>query len=109
MKIIQFHSDGVFRVPEDEMDVPRIPVHPIGFNDARKVFMQMDGAEAPEDWRGALNATYRLGPQLRTSGWKVKLEVHNIRKLATTYNVIGFIRGRAEPDRYVIYGNHRDA
>lgn len=26
-----------------------------------------------------------------------------------TYNVIGVIRGSEEPDRYVIYGNHRDS
>lgn len=29
--------------------------------------------------------------------------------MATIQNVFGVIRGREEPDRYVILGNHRDA
>lgn len=35
--------------------------------------------------------------------------MHNVKKIVPTYNVIGFIRGSLEPDRYVIHGNHRDA
>lgn len=36
------------------------------------------------------------------------MEVYNDKKILPTYNVIGYIRGQVEPDRYVIYGNHRD-
>ena len=39
---------------------------------------------------------------------KIRLEVYNEKKIVPTYNVVGFIRGRVEPDRYIIYGNHRD-
>lgn len=45
---------------------------------------------------------------LGRSARKIRLEVHNDKQLVPTYNVIGFIRGQVEPDRYVIYGNHRD-
>lgn len=100
---------GAHRIREDQMDVPKIPVHPIGFNDAMKIMVQMTGPEAPPHWRGKLNMTYRIGPQLRLPGWKIRLEVHNEKKIVPTYITVGFIRGQVEPDRYVIYGNHRDA
>ena len=39
----------------------------------------------------------------------MKLEVNNVKRILPTYNVIGVVRGSEEPDRYVIYGNHRDS
>jgi len=103
---------GAHRISEDKMDMkemPTIPVQPIGFNDALKIMVQLSGPEAPPAWRGKLNTTYRIGPKLRVPGWKIRLEVHNEKKIVPTYTVVGFIRGEVEPDRYVIYGNHRDA
>lgn len=62
--------DGAFRIAEENWkDLPKIPVHPVGFNDALKIIVQMAGPKVPSNWRGGLNATYRLGPQLRTPGW----------------------------------------
>ena len=37
------------------------------------------------------------------------MEVNNKLERRTIYNVIGQIRGKEEPDRYVLMGNHRDA
>ena len=39
----------------------------------------------------------------------VKLEVTNVKKIATVNNVIAVFKGWEEPDRYVIMGNHRDS
>ena len=39
----------------------------------------------------------------------VKLEVTNVKRIATVYNVIAVFKGWEEPDRYIILGNHRDA
>lgn len=62
--------EGVFRVPpENWKDSPQIPVHPIGFNDALKILVQLSGPEAPINWRGGLNVTYKVGPRLRLPGW----------------------------------------
>ncbi|KAK4312971.1 hypothetical protein Pmani_015636 [Petrolisthes manimaculis] len=69
----------------------------------------MDGAEAPVEWQGGLNLTYRLGPGLVTAGWKVKMDVHTSNIPVTIYNVVAMIQGSEEPDRYVVLGNHRDA
>lgn len=40
---------------------------------------------------------------------KVHLKVHNQLVNRTIYNVIGYIRGKVEPDRYVMIGSHRDS
>ena len=42
-------------------------------------------------------------------GGEVKVSVHNRLELRTSSNVLGIIQGAVEPDRYVIYGNHRDS
>ncbi|XP_063880659.1 putative N-acetylated-alpha-linked acidic dipeptidase isoform X1 [Scylla paramamosain] len=101
--------DGVYRLPEEQTDTPRIPAHTVSYNDALKLLINMGGQEVPEEWRGALNVTYRMGPSLARRGWQVKLEVNNVKRIVPTYNVIGVLRGSEEPDRYVIYGNHRDS
>lgn len=63
------YVDGAYRIPEESMDIPKILVHPVGFNDAVKILVQLAGPEVPASWRGGLNITYRLGPNLRESGW----------------------------------------
>lgn len=32
-----------------------------------------------------------------------------MKKVTPIFNVVGVVRGSEEPDRYVIYGNHRDS
>nr|XP_027215301.1 putative N-acetylated-alpha-linked acidic dipeptidase isoform X2 [Penaeus vannamei] len=101
--------EGVYRLPEDKTDSPKIPAHTLSYNDARKLLVNMGGPEVREEWKGRLNITYRMGPELARKGWTLKLEVNNKKHIVPTYNVIGLIRGSEEPDRYVILGNHRDA
>ena len=72
----------------------------------------MGGEEVPQEWRGAIpGLTYRLGPGFDEAhaGWRVRLVVNNYIRDSHSQNVIGIIRGSEEPDRLVIFGNHRDA
>lgn len=101
--------ESAFRIPEEEAPIPKIPVQPISYHDAFQLLRELGGAVAPSSWQGDLNTTYHLGPGFRESGWSVNLEVNNKNVLTTTYNVISVLRGREEPDRYVILGNHIDA
>ncbi|KAL7978350.1 hypothetical protein Chor_014889 [Crotalus horridus] len=39
----------------------------------------------------------------------VQVDVYNQREIKPSSNVLGVIRGSVEPDRYVLYGNHRDS
>uniref|UniRef100_A0A2I3HKQ0 Aminopeptidase NAALADL1 n=1 Tax=Nomascus leucogenys TaxID=61853 RepID=A0A2I3HKQ0_NOMLE len=42
-------------------------------------------------------------------GCPVNVSVYNRLELRNSSNVLGIIRGAVEPDRYVLYGNHRDS
>ncbi|MBN3300977.1 FOLH1 carboxypeptidase, partial [Amia calva] len=88
-----------------------IPVTPIGYDDAIKYLRIMGGPEVASAWRGKLNVTYRLGPGFAEphKNSKIKLYVQTYNERRMTKNVIGYIRGQYEPDRYVVLGSHRDA
>uniref|UniRef100_A0ABI8AR71 N-acetylated alpha-linked acidic dipeptidase like 1 n=1 Tax=Felis catus TaxID=9685 RepID=A0ABI8AR71_FELCA len=65
--------------PDTVPGFPPIPTQPIGFEDAKILLCQ------------------------------VNVSVHNRLELRNSSNVLGIIRGAVEPDRYVLYGNHRDS
>uniref|UniRef100_A0A0M3HXJ4 PA domain-containing protein n=1 Tax=Ascaris lumbricoides TaxID=6252 RepID=A0A0M3HXJ4_ASCLU len=100
--------------------LPTIPVLPISYSDAFQILSRMQGRMVPLDWQGGLNISYRLGPRLG-DGATVRIDVrsslqtryHEAARLAvilrTIRNVIGYIHGADDPDRYVILGNHFDA
>ncbi|XP_061484857.1 N-acetylated-alpha-linked acidic dipeptidase 2-like isoform X3 [Rhineura floridana] len=72
----------------------------------------MGGPPPPdESWKGNLNVSYNIGPGFSGthSMRKVRMHVHTINKITRIYNVIGTIKGAVEPDRYIIFGGHRDS
>ncbi|XP_041732621.1 N-acetylated-alpha-linked acidic dipeptidase 2 [Coregonus clupeaformis] len=96
---------------EEGVGLPKIPVHPIGYHDAIQLLKNMGGDIPPNNWKGALNVSYRIGPGF-TDGFstqKVRMNIHTNNQVTRIYNVIGKLRGAVEPDRYVILGGHRDA
>ncbi|XP_063061075.1 N-acetylated-alpha-linked acidic dipeptidase 2-like [Engraulis encrasicolus] len=97
--------------PEEGVGLPKIPVHPIGYNDAYHLLKNMGGESPPSGWSGALNVSYRIGPGFTPdSGQRtVRMNVFSTNSVTRIYNVIGRIQGAEEPDRYVILGGHRDA
>uniref|UniRef100_A0A2C9LCG1 glutamate carboxypeptidase II n=1 Tax=Biomphalaria glabrata TaxID=6526 RepID=A0A2C9LCG1_BIOGL len=96
-------------VTEAKPTLPKIPAHPISYGAAYNIFRYMAGSPAPRNWTGGLNITYRLGPGFTQQGYKVQLNVTNLYKRVKVENVFGIIQGDVEPDRYVLFGNHRDA
>ncbi|XP_019119292.2 aminopeptidase NAALADL1 isoform X2 [Larimichthys crocea] len=108
-------KDETYRIPvEDITGIPPIPIQPIGFEDAYILICALGGEAAPSVWQGAFNCTYNFGgPGFRnTSAFNnsdVRLDIFNNNVLKNSSNVMGIIRGSVEPDRYVIYGNHRDS
>ncbi|XP_021008075.1 aminopeptidase NAALADL1 [Mus caroli] len=100
--------------PHNTSGFPPIPTQPIGFEDAKDLLCNLTGTSAPASWQGALGCEYKLGPGFGPNGSfpagsEVKVSVHNRLELRTSSNVLGIIQGAVEPDRYVIYGNHRDS
>ncbi|XP_054154396.1 putative N-acetylated-alpha-linked acidic dipeptidase [Oppia nitens] len=100
------------RLPLSSINLPSIAVQPISYTTALEILSRLDGKKAPNDWNIGSNVSYYLGPGFRNDGssnFTLHLKVANSLVNKTIYNVIGSIRGRVEPDRYVIIGNHRDA
>ncbi|MEO8451920.1 MAG: M28 family peptidase [Gemmatimonadota bacterium] len=85
--------------------MPPIPVLPISYQDALPFLRALTGPVAPEDWRGALPITYRIGPGPARVHLKVTLDW----KVRPIYDVIARIPGAVSPDQWIIRGNHHDA
>ncbi|XP_054857316.1 aminopeptidase NAALADL1 isoform X2 [Eublepharis macularius] len=108
-------KDFTYRIPEDQITgIPPIPTQPIGFEDARTLICSLTGPAADDTWQGSLGCVYNLGPGFQDDGLffntsEVQVNVYNQRRIEKSSNVLGLIRGSVEPDRYVIYGNHRDS
>ncbi len=85
--------------------ITKIPVLPISYGDALPLLSALEGAVAPEDWRGSLSITYHIGP----GPAKVHLKVASNWDLKPVNDVIATMRGSESPDEWVIRGNHHDA
>ncbi|XP_043927758.1 glutamate carboxypeptidase 2-like [Protopterus annectens] len=90
--------------------LPKIPVHPIGYDDAVQLLRNIGGLESSSDWKGSLNVSYNIGPGFKDNSTdKVRMHIYTNNNVTRIYNVIGKIRGAVEPDRYIILGGHRDS
>ncbi len=99
-------SKGAKRLKiEQAGSVLKIPTLPISWGDAQPLLAALGGPVAPEDWRGALPITYRIGGDAKA---RVHLKVDADWGSQTIYNVIATLRGSEYPDQWVVRGNHRD-
>ncbi|KAM8953959.1 aminopeptidase NAALADL1-like [Pelodytes ibericus] len=103
-----------YRIQESQIQgISHIPAQPIGFEDAKRLICNLAGKAAPDNWQGSLGCTYNIGPGFaENSPWNnsdVQVNVYNQRTIKSSANVMGIIRGSVEPDRYIMYGNHRDS
>jgi N-acetylated-alpha-linked acidic dipeptidase len=91
---------------EEATNIPRIPVQPISYGDARRLLEPLRGALRPKGFQGGLPFPYHLGgtDEVRVH---LKTDIEFVTK--TIWDVITRIDGDAEKDRWVVLGNHRDA
>lgn len=96
------------RLDAGTLALPRIPVQPIGYAAAAQIMSRMTGEPVkPETkWSGGMPIEYRIvgGPELR-----VHLRVAQDRQVRRSANVIAAVKGRTNPDQYVVVGCHHDA
>lgn len=102
-------TKGVNRLSVSSAVLPSLIVQPISYATAYELMNSLDGNDAPKEWAAGFNFTQKLGPLFKNPAWKIHMQVYNQLVNKTIYNVIGTIRGKTEPDRYVIVGGHRDA
>lgn len=99
---------GARRLPESEMNLPSIPVVPIGYGNAGRLLEAMRGPAVPDGWQGGLRIPYHVGDatvQARVAVWPER----GPRAYKRIQNTFGRIVGRTHPHEVVIVGAHRDA
>lgn len=100
-------TEDAERLNPDHVAFPWIPVQPIGYAAASRIFTRMKGRLVEDDdWNGGFDFTYPLegGEDL-----KVHLAVEQDLQLRRSANVIGRIEGAVHPDQFVVVGCHHDA
>src|SRR6476620_6602501 len=91
---------------EDVKTLPRIPVQPISYGDARHLLEPLRGPVRPKGFQGGLPFPYHVGG---TDYVRVHLKTSMDYQVRKIWNVISRIDGAEEKDRWVVMGNHRDA
>ena len=91
---------------EEATTILKIPVLPIGYHDALPLLSALEGPVAPQEWRGALPITYKIGGNGKAT---VHLKTEFNWDIVPAYDVIAKIKGFEFPDEWVIRGNHHDA
>ena len=91
--------------PEESEILPKIMAVPLSYKDARPLLQNLAGPAVPPEWQGGLPFAYRVGP----GPAKVHLKVDMDNSVGSIWNVVGKIKGREEPEKWVVVGNHRDA
>ena len=86
-------------------DLPKIPVVPIAYRDAKLFLQALAGMNVPSEWQGGLPFAYHIGP----GPAKVRIKVRCDHSTRPIYNVIATLEGTEYPDQWVILGNHHDA
>ena len=99
---------GARRLPEDSLDIPKIPIIPMSYGNARRLLEAMTGPSVPQSWQGGLPFRYHVGPGPTRARLNVKTE-RGARGFHQIWNTIGMIRGTRWPDEWVVVGGHRDA
>jgi N-acetylated-alpha-linked acidic dipeptidase len=94
------------RLDPKDAQLHTIPVTPIGYGEAEKILVQMQGRVVPQSWQGGLPFTYRLEGG---SSLTVRLKVDQKIDFVRASNVIGMLKGSEAPDEWIILGCHLDA
>ena len=102
-----YSADNVSRDKPQNLDLPRIPVQPVGYAAAGAIMARMKGVDIPDpSWQGGLDFPYRL-----TGGnnLKVHLAIQQERFLGASANVLAMVQGWRRPDEVIVIGCHHDA
>jgi N-acetylated-alpha-linked acidic dipeptidase len=91
--------------PKEAKGIPRIPSLPLAWGAAIRILRALEGPNVPTGWQGGLPLAYHTGPG-PASLHLVSRQDYAVRPI---WNVVATLRGREQPDQWVVCGNHRDA
>jgi len=98
---------GAPRVDDSKMEIPHIPVVPMGYGNAAELLRGLRGKSIPQSWQGGLSFRYHTGPGPVKARVLVK-DDRATRPFKPIYDTFGVVRGSELPDEMVIVGGHRD-
>jgi len=87
-------------------DIPRIPVQPLAYDEARKLIEPLRGPVRPRGFQGAFPFAYHVGG---TNDVRLHLKTDMDYQSRKIWDVVARIDGAVEKDRWIVMGNHRDA
>ncbi|HZT13409.1 MAG TPA: M28 family peptidase [Candidatus Baltobacteraceae bacterium] len=96
---------GAAHLPYDRVPHATIPELSITMNVARSLLSGLGGPIEGTDWHPMFEFVQHVGD----GSEKVRVRTQFTRHLVTIYNVLGEIKGSAQPDSIVMIGSHRDA
>jgi N-acetylated-alpha-linked acidic dipeptidase len=96
------------RIPVARMNVPRIPVVAIGYDNAAELLRGIRGADVPAAWQGGLPFRYHVGPGPVRARVAVETDERAGGAFKEIWNTLGIVRGSEFPDELVLVGAHRD-
>ena len=99
---------GAKRLPDAQLDVPHIPVVPIGYRNASELLAGVRGGRMPQTWQGGLPFRYHVGAGPVRARVQVTTDAATA-EYKTIWDTFGVLRGTDYPDELVIIGGHRDA
>ncbi len=100
-------SEDADRLEIEEVNLPRIPVQPIGYAAANRILARMKGRPLEDSsWQGGLPIEYRLEGG---SDLKVRLAIEQDRRIRRSANVLATIEGETLPHEFIVVGGHHDA
>ena len=100
-------KNGVPRLAPAQMQIPHIPVVPIGYGNAGELLKYVRGKDVPQSWQGGLPFRYHVGPGPVRARVTV-VDDRATKPIKPIYNTLGIVRGSEFPDELVIIGGHRD-
>ena len=99
---------NVARLTPDRMEIPHIPVVPIGYGNASELLKFIRGADVPRGWQGwpsiSVSRRRRTGTCARRGCRRSRDEAAE----ADLRHAFGMVRGSEFPEELVIIGGHRD-
>jgi N-acetylated-alpha-linked acidic dipeptidase len=95
-------------LPLDSMEVPRIPVVPIGYRNAAQLLEGLGGSAIPQAWQGGLPFRYHIGGDGAVTARVAVWPEQGAKAYKTIINTVATLRGSVWPDEWVIVGGHRD-
>jgi N-acetylated-alpha-linked acidic dipeptidase len=93
---------------KDAVTILKIPCLPISYADAQVLLGALEGPVAPANFRGSLPITYHVGAPDNPRAAQVHLAVKSDWSLKTLYDVVATLKGKDQPNAWIVRGNHHD-